>query len=331
MGSDPILGFWSLIECNMLTAYPPIQPYAYHRLTVSSLHDLYLEEAGNPDGVPVVVLHGGPGAGCNEDQRRLFDPSFYRIVLFDQRGAGRSTPHGEIKENDTQALIGDIEKIRHFLRIERWLVYGASWGSTLALAYAQMHPAHVLGLIVRSVFLARPKDISWLYAPQGGKRLFIDHWDEFTSILPATQRHDPLAGYYALLTGPNEVLQMNAAKHWSKWGCYFLTMKSLPTFQPMADHGTLAHAKIECHYMANHCFLAPNQLLANMSKIHHLPGIILHGRYDLACPLDNAWELHRAWSNSTLTIVPAAGHSSGDPGFLSAIIRATQTMQARLL
>jgi proline iminopeptidase len=311
--------------------YPPITPNAEYQLPVDELHTLYVEESGNPNGLPVVVLHGGPGAGCNPDQRQFFDPTIYRIVLFDQRGAGRSTPHAELKNNTTAHLIQDIETIRQFLKIDRWMVFGGSWGATLALVYAQAHPESVLGLIVRGVFLSRDQDLRWFFQ-EGASYIFPDHWEAFYSFIPENERHDLVDAYYRRLMGEDDLTRMAAAKAWSLWEGQCLSLQPSPkTIDNFSDpFFAIALARTECHYFVNRCFLEPNQILRDLPKIRHLPVIIVHGRYDMVCTFDNAWLLHQSWSGSELNIIRDAGHSSQEPGIASALVEATQNILKRI-
>lgn len=312
------------ISTNLLELYPPIEPYTRHYLAVELPHHLYIEECGNPQGIPILYLHGGPGSGCSEDSRRFFDPALYRIILFDQRGAGKSTPTAELQHNNTQALITDIETIRQLLKIERWILFGGSWGSTLSLLYAQTYPQHVLALILRSIFLARQQDLDWLFNGKGLNHVFPDYWQEFIAAIPASHHHSPATHYYQLLTQNNEQIRLNAAKSWANWEGNCVSLQPRPvTFQ-------LQQACIECHYVVNNCFLGPNQILANMGKIQHIPGIIIHGRYDMVCLLENAWMLHQAWPKSALNIIPSAGHSGSEPGIRDALIRATRKIAKTL-
>ena len=304
--------------------YPPIEPYTTHRFPVDAIHQLYLEECGNPRGIPVLFLHGGPGAGCGPGHRRFFDPTRYRILLFDQRGSGRSTPHAELEANTTWHLVADMEHIRHELCIDRWLVFGGSWGSTLALAYAQTHPDRVSALIVRGVFLCREQEIRWFYR-DGASWVFPDWWEDFLAPIPEEERGDLLHAYHRRLTGTNEIARMAAAKAWSIWEGRTATL--LPDSNLQADfadpHVALSLARIECQYFVNHSFLEPSQLLRNASRLTDIPGVIVQGRYDLICPLRSAWELHRVWPQAELEIVPDAGHSAFEPGIRSALVAAT--------
>lgn len=310
----------------MQTYFPPIQPFAIHRLPVQPPHELYIEECGNPHGLPVLYLHGGPGAGCSEDSRRLFDPNRYRIIIFDQRGAGRSKPHADLIHNNTQALVHDIEAIREKLGIDRWVILGGSWGTTLGLVYAQTYPQHVIAMILRGIFLARNEDRDWLYGSNGAAKIYPDYWEDFIAPIPLEHRHHPLYEYFEILNGENEVARMGAAETWSQWEarCSKLTIDSTFISKKVEPHHALSFARIECHYMINNCFLEPDQILRNMAAIQHIPSIIIHGRYDMVCLMENAWLLHKAWPLSRLLIVPESGHSSSEPEILNAMILATQ-------
>jgi len=314
----------------MLQLYPEIKPYKKHRLTVQSPHELYLEESGDPKGIPVLFLHGGPGAGCDTRNRCFFDPEKYRIILFDQRGAGRSTPHAELQHNDTRALLSDIEAIREFLGIDRWLLFGGSWGSTLGLLYTQEYRERVLGLILRGVFLARQQDIDWFYQ-EGASRLFPDYWEDYVRPVPLQQRDDFVTAYYQLLTGDNELARMGAAKAWSSWEAHCATLRpNLEVVQHLSDpHMALAMARIEAHYAVNNFFIEENQILAQGDRLQGIPGTIVHGRYDSVCLLENAFSLHRRWHDSELNIVRDAGHAASEPGVTDALIRATRRMAER--
>lgn len=314
----------------MLNLYPDIKPYATHRLAVDPPHDLYIEECGNPMGVPVLFVHGGPGAGCQERARCFFDPEVYRIVLFDQRGAGRSTPHADLSNNTTQALVADIEAIRALLGIGRWVVFGGSWGSTLALVYAQTYPAHVLGLILRGIFLCRDEEIDWFYQ-NGANWVFPDYWEDYEAVIPPAERGNMLQAFYKRLTSSNEIERMAAAKAWSVWEGRTATLRPDPrTVDFFADpHVAISLARIEAHFFINHAFMTPNQILNDADKLQGIPGIIVHGRYDLICPLQNAWLLHKAWPDSQLNIIRDAGHAAFEAGITDALIRATREFGAR--
>jgi proline iminopeptidase len=307
------------------TLYPEIEPYRTGRLRVSELHEIAFEECGNPKGRPVVFVHGGPGGGVEPKYRRFFDPAAYRIVLFDQRGCGQSTPHAELRDNTTWHLVSDMEAIRAHLGIDRWQVFGGSWGSTLALAYAETHPGRVTELVLRGIFLLRKLEIDWFYQ-RGADALFPDAWEGYLAPIPEAERGDLLHAYYRRLTSPDPEVQRQAAKAWSVWegstSCLFpnrdLILKS------GGDLFSLAFARIECHYFVNRGFLDPEtRLLDDVGRIRHIPAVIVQGRYDVVCPLQSAWALHRAWPEADLRIVPDAGHSALEPGITSELIEAT--------
>jgi proline iminopeptidase len=310
--------------------YPAIEPYQTGGLRVSPLHQLYYEQCGNPQGVPVLFVHGGPGGGCEPMQRRFFDPHAYRIVLFDQRGAGRSQPLAELTENTTPHLIADIERLREHLRIDRWLVFGGSWGSTLSLAYAETHPDRVTGLILRGIFLCRPSEIQWFYQ-SGAHHIFPDLWEQYLAPIPEAERHDLVRAYYWRLTSDDRELQLAAAKAWSTWEAG--TSKLLIS-QELRDRFerpdfALAFARIECHYFVHDSFLKPDQLLRDIDQIRHIPGVIIQGRYDVVCPARSAWDLHRAWPEAEFHVVPDAGHSATEPRIAAKLIEATNVFRHR--
>jgi proline iminopeptidase len=303
--------------------YPEIEPYASAHLAVGGPHEVYLEECGNPAGIPVLFLHGGPGAGCEPYHRRFFDPERYRIVLFDQRGCGRSRPHAELSENSTWHLVSDIERIRQHLAVERWLVFGGSWGSTLALAYAQSHPGHVLGLVLRGVFLCRERELQWFYQ-EGASRIFPDYWEDYLQPIPAAEHGDLVGAYYARLTGSNEVARLAAAKAWSRWEARTASLLPDPNIERhfAAVRTALSLARIECHYFVHRAFLEPDQLLRDARRMAAIPGVIVQGRYDLICPMESAWALHRSWPRSELQVIPDAGHSACERGIRQALVAA---------
>ena len=314
----------------MQSLYPEIKPYARHALAVQEPHVLYVDESGSADGLPVLFVHGGPGAGCDALSRRFFDPALYRIVTFDQRGCGRSTPHACLEHNDTWALVEDMEHIRQQLGIERWVLFGGSWCSTLSLAYAQRHPERVQALILRGIFLCRPEDFRWFYQ-EGASRLFPDYWQDYLAVIPPAERGDLMQAYYKRLTGSDEIAQMQAAKAWSCWEGRTASLRPNPQLVERFHERALSIARIECHYFVNQAFLEPDQLLRDMPRIAHLPGIIVHGRYDAVCPLDNAWALHQAWPGSELQIIRDAGHAASEPGIADALVRAADSLARRLL
>ena len=317
----------------MRTLYPPIEPTKSGMLKVDDRHSLYWEECGNPDGKPVVMLHGGPGGGCNAAMRRFHDASKYRIVLFDQRGAGRSTPHADLVDNTTWDLVADIERIREMLGIEHWQVFGGSWGSTLALAYAEKHPERVTELVLRGIFMLRRWELEWFYQ-EGASRLFPDQFEPYREFIPEAERGDLMAAYHKRLTSDDEATRLEAARRWSIWegGTSYLRVPD-----DYADsHGdaqfALAFARIENHYFVNKGFFdADDQLLRDVGRIADIPGVIVHGRYDVVCPVANAWDLHKAWPKAELVISPTAGHSAFEAENIDALIRATDKFAPKAL
>jgi len=311
--------------------YPPIRENWHIMFPVDDIHTLYIEESGNPAGVPVVFLHGGPGAGCAPWHRQFFDPEHYRIILFDQRGCGRSTPHAELQANTTWDLVADLEKIRKELAIERWLVFGGSWGSTLGLAYAETHPERVSALIMRGIFLGRPTDIAWFYQA-GANRIFPDYWEDFVAPIPVEERDNLLAAYYQRLTGSNEIARMQAAKAWASWEGRTINLKPLDTSMEhfTNPHTAMSVARIEAHYFMHACFLEANQLIRDAQALKDIPGMIIHGRYDMICPLSQAHELHQAWPHADFTVVPACGHAASELGIQSALVKASNFMLEQL-
>jgi proline iminopeptidase len=309
----------------MRNLYPEIEPYDQGMLPVSPVHTLYYEQSGNPEGQPVVFLHGGPGGGTVPDYRRFFDPAAYRIVLFDQRGSGQSTPHANLEDNTTWHLVADIERIREHVGIDSWVVFGGSWGSTLALAYAQTHPARTRALVLRGIFLCRPKEIRWFYQ-EGASAIYPDAWEHYVKVIPEAERGDLLGAFHRRLTSEDEAVRLEAARAWSVWEGS--TSKLYPDEDFIAHFGdpqfALAFARIECHYFMNNAFFeTDNYLIENVGKIRHIPAVIVQGRYDVVCPLMSAWELHRAWPEADLKIIPDAGHSALERGTRSALVEAT--------
>ena len=304
--------------------YPPIEPYKIHRLKVSDLHELHVEESGNPKGKPVIFLHGGPGGGTSPKHRRYFDPDLYRIILFDQRGCGLSTPYAEVRENTTWDLVADIERIREFLGLERWMVFGGSWGVTLGLAYAETHPQRVSELILRGIFLLRQREVDWLYQ-EGANRVFPDAWEPYRDAIPVAERDDFLGAYAKRLLSDDPAVNLPAAKAWSIWEG--ATSKLIPDPDFIASYGdeatTLAFARIECHYFLNKGWFEEAQLLRDAPRLNTIPGTIVQGRYDMVCPLESAWALSMAWLDADLIIVPDAGHSAYEPGISRALVAAT--------
>ena len=304
--------------------YPAIEPYKVQRLQVSELHELHIEESGNPAGRPVIFLHGGPGGGTGPKHRRYFDPDKYRIILFDQRGCGQSTPYAEVRENSTWELVADIERIREQLGIERWMVFGGSWGATLGLAYAEKHPQRVTELILRGIFLLRQREVDWLYQ-EGASRIFPDAWEPYRDTIPEAERGDFMQAYAKRLLSEDPALNLPAAKAWSIWegAC----SKLIPDEDFIASYGdeatTLAFARIECHYMLNRGWFEEAQLLRDAPSLKGIPGTIVQGRYDMVCPIESAWALAKAWPEADLVIVPDAGHSAYEPGISRALVAAT--------
>jgi len=315
----------------MYKLYPALKPNSTHQLDVSSVHTLYVEECGNTDGIPVLFVHGGPGSGCEPYHRCFFDPEVYRIILFDQRGCGKSTPHASLEDNTTQALVADIEKIREFFNIKKWVLFGGSWGSTLSLVYAETHPQRVAGLILRGIFLCRQKEIDWFYQ-EGASRIFPDYWEDFLQPIPENERDDLLHAYHRRLTGDNELIRMQAAKAWSIWEGRCATLQQRRSVVDHFGHPrtALSLARIECHYFVNNSFLEVDQILLNASALADIPGFIIHGRYDVVCPIESAWALNKIWKESTLDIISGAGHSASEPGIVDALVHATFRMKVLL-
>ena len=305
--------------------YPELQPYTRGRLRVSELHEIYYEECGNPKGKPVVVLHGGPGGGITPFLRRLHDPKRYRIILFDQRGCGQSTPHAELRENTTWHLVADIERIREHLHIDRWQVFGGSWGSTLALAYAQTHPDKVTELVLRGIFMLRRWELEWFYQ-KGCDALFPDAWESYLAAIPEVERGDLMSAYYRRLTSADPKLRVEAARAWSVWEAATSHLYQDPDHIASSgeDEFALAFARIECHYFVHGGFFEhDDQLLRNVERIRKIPAVIVQGRYDVVCPMRSAWDLHRAWPEAELRVVADAGHSALEPGIAHELLEAT--------
>ena len=315
----------------MRESYPPIQPYREETLQVSQLHTIHFEESGNPTGKPIVVLHGGPGGGCPPFYRQYFDPSKWRIIMFDQRGCGQSTPHAELRENTTWDLVEDIEKLRIHLGIEKWVVFGGSWGSTLSLAYSQTYPSSCSGLILRGIFMLRQKELHWFYQ-EGASYIFPDAWEEYVKPIPPDERSNFISAYYKRLTSPEPHTQLEAARAWSIWEASTSKLLVDPNLvEKFAENQfALSFARIECHYFINKGFLEKeDQLLLNVERIRHIPCTIVQGRYDVVCPMTTAWELHRVWPEAEFIVVPDAGHSMTEPGIASALIEATDRFAHR--
>lgn len=308
----------------MRTLYPPIEPYRHDFLEVDSGHKLYFEESGNPDGNPVIFLHGGPGSGTKPSHRCFFDPDAYRIILLDQRGCGKSTPHGSLINNTTTHLVEDLEKLRDHLEIERWVVFGGSWGSSLALAYAQKYPQRVKALLLRGIFLCRKKELNWLFR-SGAHCIFPEAWEKFLDPIPPLEREDLVAAYYKRLTSMDPDIRKAAAKAWSSWEAACVKLKFDPNMfaEFTEDFHAEAIARIECHYFIHNCFFPTEKaLMDHIQVIHRIPGVIVQGRYDMICPMENAYELHKAWPIAKFEIIPDGGHSSSDEGMTDALVRA---------
>jgi proline iminopeptidase len=323
MPTDPAAT--SLIKDPVSWLYPPIEPYRTGRLKVSSVHEIYYEESGNPSGKPVLFVHGGPGGGSSPKQRRFFHPGKYRILNFDQRGCGKSTPYASLEANTTWDLVSDMEQLREHLGIEQWMVFGGSWGSTLALAYSETHARRVTELIVRGIFLLRKQEIEWFYQ-RGASVIYPDAWEPFLAHIPAAERADLLSAYYRRLTSEEPAVRLTAAKIWSGWEGATSKLMPDPDFSSHyeEDEFALAFARIEAHYFVNQGFFASDdQLLSNIAAIRHIPGVIVQGRYDVVCPMESAWALHRAWPEAELIITPDGGHSATDPPNSRALVAAT--------
>jgi proline iminopeptidase len=305
--------------------YPELEPFRTGYLKVSAIHEIYFEESGCPNGCPVLFLHGGPGGTSSPKQRRFFDPTYYRIILFDQRGCGRSTPHADLKENTTWHLVADIEALREQLGIEQWLLFGGSWGSTLALSYAEAYPNRVKGLILRGIFLLRKAEIDWFYQ-DGASRIFPDAWEQYLEPIPLDERGNLVAAYYRQLTHEDPQIQSIAACAWTRWekNTSHLLVRPEVIEQAEDEPYSIAFARLECHYFVNGGFFTTErQLLDGIDAIRHIPTIIIQGRYDLVCPMQTAWELHRAWPEAEFNIIPTAGHSAFESDILSELLSAT--------
>lgn len=310
--------------------YPEIEPYAHGFLEVTGGHRIYYEECGNPAGMPVLFLHGGPGSGCNPGHRRFFDPRHYRIILFDQRGCGRSLPFAELRENTTALLIADIERLRTTLRIERWLLFGGSWGSTLALAYAEAHPHAVSGLILRGIFLGSKQELDWYC--YGLKSFAPEAWARFSGFVPEARRDDMLDYYYCAIHQTDTRLALAAARAWNAYESELMMLGELKqeTKPSLADEEVLGRARVQTHYLYNRCFLAENQLLQDLPGIRELPASIVHGRFDMVCPVATAYTLHSAWPEAQFTVVENAGHSASTPALAAALVAATERFKSIL-
>jgi proline iminopeptidase len=314
----------------MKPLYPGIEPYANHQIKRDK-HQLYVEECGNPSGVPVVFLHGGPGSGCKAYHRSFFDPARYRIILVDQRGAGRSIPHGELLGNTTADLVRDLDYIRHAFQIDRWLLFGGSWGATLALVYAQHHPSKVAGMVLRAAFLARQRDLEW-FVGSGVDRIYPEQWEQFMESIPAPERHHPLLYLYSCVTGDDELARRRAARAWALWSGQVIIGNE---FDPsmLSEHVSseeINQARIELHYAVNKYFIPENSILEHCDKIRHLPAILIHGRRDLVCPVESSFSLHKRLPNSDLRVLPNAGHIAAGEEMIDALVSAVDEMAERL-
>ena len=308
--------------------FPEIEPYAQGLLDVSGGHRIYYEECGNTTGMPVLFLHGGPGSGCNPGHRRFFDPRYYRIVLFDQRGCGRSMPFAELRENTTAALISDIEALRVLLDIERWLLFGGSWGSTLALAYAEKHPQAVSGLILRGIFLASKQELDWYC--YGLKCFAPEAWDRFSTFVPEARRNDIVGEYYRAIHHADTRVALPAARAWNDYESELMMLgESQREAKPaLADNELLGRTRVQTHYLFNHCFLSENELLQNVTPVRCIPASIVHGRFDMVCPVGTAYTLHRAWPEARLAVVENAGHSASTPTLAAALVSETERFKS---
>lgn len=314
--------------------YPPIRPFNSGYLRVSPVHELYYEESGNPRGKPAIFLHGGPGGGTDPSMRRFFDPRAYRIVLLDQRGCGKSRPHASLEDNTTWHLVQDIESLREHLGLERWLVFGGSWGSTLALAYAQAHPERVTELVLRGIFMLRRWELAWFYQdPGGAAAIYPDLWEHYVEPIPPAERGDMITAYYKRLTSSNPAVVAKAARAWSIWEGATSYLRYNPDYVArfqQDDAYAAAFARIECHYFINAGFFRQDdQLLADVGRIRNIPAVIVQGRYDVVCPIRSAWDLHRAWPEADLRIIPDAGHSAFEAGTTAELVKATDRFRKR--
>jgi len=311
--------------------HPETEPFSTGRLRVDALHEIYYEQYGNPYGKPVLFLHGGPGGGTSRVHSRFWDPARHRVVLFDQRGCGKSTPHACLIDNTTWHLVSDIEALRKHLSIARWQVFGGSWGSTLALAYAERHPEVVTELVLRGIFLLRPRELHWFYQ-EGASRIFPDAWEHYLEPIPEAERGDMMAAYYARLTSEDNAVRVQAARAWSLWEAGTSTLRPSPAMQSAMgrDAFALAFARIECHYFVNRGFFQhENELLEGVERIRKIPAVIVQGRYDVVCPMETAWALHRAWPEAQLVVCDASGHSAFEPEILHHLIEATDRFSRR--
>ncbi len=313
----------------LLSLYPEIEPFSQQFLEVSPLHQLYIEQCGNEQGVPVVFLHGGPGSGCSEQHRCYFDPAIYHIILFDQRGCGRSRPQGELKENNTQALVEDINTIRKHLGISQWLVFGGSWGATLGLLYAEQYPKQVLAMVLRGVFLGRRQDINWVYSNKGAAQIYPEAWQAFVEELPLNQQQIPLKTIYQQLISSDEQISRNAYNRLQQWESAILNIQP----SPPASKGDAINkypSIIQLHYSMNHCFIEQNPILEKINRLDNIPIKIIQGRFDFVCPVEQAWQLANHCPQATLTVLDTAGHLANEPLMIDALIKATRSVSKLL-
>jgi len=320
----------------MQSLYPDIEPYRTHLLEMEPLssgdkHQVFVEECGNPEGIPVVFLHGGPGSGCRPQHRCYFNPEKYRIILFDQRGCGRSLPLGELEHNTTDYLLADMEVIRTTLAIDKWLLFGGSWGATLALCYARQYPEQVSAMVLRGVFLGRQQDIDWVYAEGGASRLFPDAWQNLVAHLPESEQQRPLKAYFEQLTVDDAQQQLQAAHTLNNWEGTIVTLRD-HAFQPDPSQqiGPLAHSRVQLHFALNQCFIKEQPILDHLDSLKAIPTHIVHGRYDIVCPVQQSWLLHQAWPETDLTILPLAGHAAGEPAIIDALVTITDKLANEL-
>ena len=310
--------------------YPEIEPFSQQYLEVSPLHQLYIEQCGNEQGIPVVFLHGGPGSGCREQHRCYFDPSIYHIILFDQRGCGRSKPQGELNENNTSALVEDIETIRNHLGINQWLVFGGSWGATLGLVYAVQYPKQVLGMILRGIFLGRPQDIDWVYSHKGAAQIFPEAWKSFVDKLPIERQQKPLEATYQQLINNNEQISRDAYNRLQQWESAILNIQ--PCISPSKGETINKNPSIiQLYYSLNHCFISQNPIIEQMNRVCDIPMQIIQGRYDFVCPVEQAWQLSEHCPQAKFTVIDMAGHLANEPLMVDALIEATSSFSKQLL
>jgi proline iminopeptidase len=318
--------FW---HRSYMSLYPEIEPSRQFHLPVGDGHELYVEEAGNPAGTPVLVVHGGPGGACSPRMRRYFDPDKWRIILFDQRGAGCSRPSAGVEHNTTEDLIADMERIRTRLDVDRWVVFGGSWGATLALLYAQSRPEQTLGLILRGAFLCRQRDIGWLFT-EGASRIYPDAWQRLIEPIPPSERDDLIGAYYQRLIAEPVDNAQDLAARWTGWEGACSTLKPNQSLVSGYQANAMVMARLECHYFQHDGFIRENRILEDMHRIRHLPGILVHGRYDMVCPMEQSWLLHQVWPASRLELVDEAGHSATEPSVQGALVAAAANLLEQL-